>query len=47
MRPEDSPGGLRVERIAGGGHFVHIEQHAQVNRLLVRHLQQASTTGQR
>lgn len=47
MRAEDFAGGLQVERLTNAGHFVHIEQHAQVNRLLVRHLQQALATERR
>ncbi|MDA0272885.1 MAG: alpha/beta hydrolase [Proteobacteria bacterium] len=34
-RPEDFPAGLRVERINGAGHFLHQEQPAIVNELLL------------
>jgi pimeloyl-ACP methyl ester carboxylesterase len=37
----------KTERIADAGHFVHVERYAQVKRRLLRHLQQAGTTGQR
>ena len=35
MRTEDFPGGLRVERIPGAGHFVHAERADAVNALLI------------
>ena len=42
-RPEDFPGGLRVERIEGAGHFLHQEQPGIVNELLVSWLNQHNT----
>ncbi len=36
LRHEDFPAGLRVEVIADAGHFVHQEQPAQVNDLLIQ-----------
>lgn len=39
-REEDFPGGLRVERIEGAGHFLHQEQPRIVNELLVSWLDQ-------
>ena len=38
MRSDDFPGGLRVERIAAAGHFLHREQPESVNRLIVEWL---------
>lgn len=38
MQPPDFPGGLRVERIAGAGHFVHREAAERFNPLLVNWL---------
>ena len=38
MRSDDFPGGLRVERIAAAGHFLHREQPDPVNRLIVEWL---------
>jgi pimeloyl-ACP methyl ester carboxylesterase len=38
MRPADFPAGLRVERIDDAGHFVHREQPALFNRLLIEWL---------
>ena len=38
MRSDDFPGGLRVERIAAAGHFLHCEQPDPVNRLIVEWL---------
>ncbi len=35
MRPADFNTGLRVETVAGAGHFVHREAHGAVNALLV------------
>lgn len=39
MRPEDFPGGLRIERIAGAGHFLHQERPEEVNQILIAWLQ--------
>ena len=35
MRPEDFPGGLRVETIVGAGHFAHQERPEVVNALII------------
>tara|TARA_R110002096_G_scaffold350395_2_gene543518 strand:+ start:103044 stop:103973 length:930 start_codon:yes stop_codon:yes gene_type:complete len=35
MHANDFPGGLRIERIAGAGHFPHQERPEEVNRLLI------------
>lgn len=39
-RPEDFPAGLRIERLDGAGHFLHQEQPARVNELLLSWLNQ-------
>jgi pimeloyl-ACP methyl ester carboxylesterase len=39
-RPDYFPGGLRVERIKGAGHFLHQERPEEVNKLLVAWLKQ-------
>ncbi len=38
MRIDDFPAGLRVARIQGAGHFLHQEQPAEVNRVLLHWL---------
>lgn len=43
MQPPDFPGGLRVERIAGAGHFVHQETPERFNPLLVNWLDSVRT----
>jgi pimeloyl-ACP methyl ester carboxylesterase len=35
MRTEDFPNGLRVERVKGAGHFVHVEAPDKVNALIL------------
>lgn len=35
MRDADFPGGLRVDRITGVGHFLHREAPEQINKLLI------------
>jgi pimeloyl-ACP methyl ester carboxylesterase len=35
LRPDDFPGGLTVERVAGAGHWLHLERPAHVNGLLI------------
>jgi pimeloyl-ACP methyl ester carboxylesterase len=42
MRDEDFPGGLRVERVGGAGHFVHLERPGAVNALLLSWLAAAA-----
>lgn len=39
MPPSMFGGGVRVERIAGAGHFTHLERPDAVNALILRHLQ--------
>ena len=34
----DFPGGLRVERVSGAGHFLHLERPETVADLLIAHL---------
>lgn len=38
VNPDEFPAGLRVETIADAGHFLHLEQPAEVNRVLLEHL---------
>jgi len=38
MRPDDLPSGVRHIEVADAGHFIHIERHALVNRMLIEHL---------
>lgn len=40
LDPRDFPAGLRIERIAEAGHFVHLEQPAQFMALLLPWLQE-------
>ncbi len=40
MREQDFDKGLRIERIAGAGHFLHREKPAEVNALLLEWLKQ-------
>jgi pimeloyl-ACP methyl ester carboxylesterase len=42
LRPEDFPGGLRVERVSGAGHFLHQEKPDEVNRLLLEWITRGS-----
>jgi pimeloyl-ACP methyl ester carboxylesterase len=35
MAPADFPAGLRVERLAGCGHFLHLERPDPVHRLIL------------
>lgn len=39
---KDFPAGLRVEKIAGVGHFLHLEKPERINDLLLAHLRQYS-----
>ncbi len=38
IRVSDFPAGVEHQEVAGGGHFVHLEQPERVNDLLRRHL---------
>lgn len=40
MRPEDFPSGLKVDRIAGAGHFLHREAPERVNAAIIDWLRQ-------
>ncbi len=38
MKPQDFPGGLKLERVSGAGHFLHQERPEVVNELTVKWL---------
>jgi pimeloyl-ACP methyl ester carboxylesterase len=44
MRERDYPAGLRIERIAKVGHFLHQEKPAEINRLLLEHFQESTAS---
>lgn len=43
MRPRKYPAGLRIERLADAGHFLHQERPAEINRLLINHFDASNT----
>jgi pimeloyl-ACP methyl ester carboxylesterase len=38
MKPQDFPGGLKLERVSGAGHFLHQERPEVVNELIAKWL---------
>lgn len=40
INPRDFPAGIRVEKIAGAGHFLHLEKPERINDLLIAQLRQ-------